>query len=79
VARPDKIRKIQLFLLIADRPLWVFVKNTIPHAMITTTTVLIAVARFELTPSMPTFASMEVSAAKTADKIANTSHITFIS
>jgi hypothetical protein len=40
----------------------------------TTTTVLIAVARFEFTPSIPTFASIEVSAANTADNIANISH-----
>ena len=43
--------------------------------MMTTTTVRIAVARFELTPSIPTLASIEVSAAKTADSNAYTSHI----
>ena len=46
-----------------------------PHDIITTTTVLIAVARFEFTPSMPTFASIDVSAAKTDDKKANTIYI----
>jgi hypothetical protein len=43
--------------------------------MITTTTVLTAVARFEFTPSIPTFASIDVSAAKTADRTANNIHI----
>ena len=39
---------------------WAWDKNTIPHAITTTTTVLIAVARLEFTPSMPTLANMEV-------------------
>jgi hypothetical protein len=43
--------------------------------MITTTTVLIAVAKLELTPAMPTFAKIEVSAAKIADSKANMNHI----
>lgn len=43
--------------------------------MKSTTTVRIAVARWELTPSIPTFARMEVSAANIDDKIANSSHI----
>jgi hypothetical protein len=46
--------------------------------MITTTTVLTAVARFEFTPSMPTLARIDVSAAKTADRMANNIHITFL-
>jgi hypothetical protein len=33
------------------------------------------VARLELTPQIPTFASMDVSAANTADNKANTNHI----
>ena len=37
----------------------------------------IAVARLEFTPSIPTFARMEVSAAKTADNTANNNHILF--
>ncbi|EET59715.1 hypothetical protein BRYFOR_08331 [Marvinbryantia formatexigens DSM 14469] len=45
----------------------------------TTTTVRIAVARFEFTPSMPTLARIEVSAAKTADSNANNNHINFAS
>jgi len=34
-----------------------------------------AVARLELTPSIPTLASIDVKAANTDDKIANTNHI----
>jgi hypothetical protein len=34
-----------------------------------------AVARFELTPSIPTFARIEVKAANTAERIAKTNHI----
>ena len=41
--------------------------------------VLIAVARLELTPSIPTFANIDVSAANTADKSAKTSHIYLLS
>ena len=39
------------------------------------TMVLTAVARFELTPSIPIFAKIEVNAAKIADKIAKIVHI----
>lgn len=45
-----------------------------PQAMMSTTMVRSAVARFELTPSIPTFAKMEVSAANNADNNAKTSH-----
>lgn len=38
--------------------------------MTRTTAVLIAVARFESIPSMPTFAKIEVNVAKTEDKVA---------
>lgn len=44
-------------------------------AMAKTTIVLRAVARFELTPSIPTFAKIDVNAANTADNNANTAHI----
>ena len=37
--------------------------------------VLTAVAKFELTPSIPTFAKIEVNAAKIADKIAKIAYI----
>lgn len=49
--------------------------KTIPHAIKSTTKVLIAVARFEFTPSIPTFARIEVKAAKTAEPIAKIIHI----
>ena len=75
MASPDRIRNSQLFLLISAIPLYVWVKKTIPHAMTTTTTVQMAVARFELTPSIPILAKIEVSAANTADNNANTIHI----
>ena len=45
--------------------------KTISQAIKTITTVLTAVARFELTPSIPIFAKIEVHAAKIADKIAD--------
>ena len=75
IAKPDNIKKIQLLLLISFIPLSAWVKNTIPHAITTTTTVRIAVAIFELTPSIPIFASIDVNAANTADSIANIIHI----
>ena len=75
VAKPDKIKNIQLFLLISPIPELLFVRNTIPHAISTTTIVRIAVARFEFTFSIPTFARIEVSAANTADNSANINHI----
>ena len=56
-------------------PLWAPVRKTIPHAMTSTTTVRMAVARLELTFSIPIFARMEVSAANTAEPIANIHHM----
>ena len=52
------------------------VKQTMPQATISTTKVRIAVAKLELTPSMPILAKIEVKAAKKAEKNANTAHIT---
>ena len=49
-----------------------------PHAISRTTMVRMAVARLESTPSIPIFASMDVAAAKTAERIANINHISFI-
>ena len=46
-----------------------------PHDIIRTTAVLIAVASVEFTPSIPIFASIDVTAAKTADRTANTIYI----
>ena len=56
-------------------PPWLPVRNTMPQAMARTTKVRMAVARLELTPSMPTLARMEVSAANTADPSASRNHI----
>ena len=53
------------------------VRKTMPYAIPSTTTVRNAVARFELTPSLPTFARIEENAANTADKNAKTAHIIF--
>ncbi len=75
MANPDKIRNIQLFRLISEIPPCCFVRNTIPHAMSNTTHVRTAVARFDPTPSMPTFAKIEVNAANTADNNAKINHI----
>ena len=55
MARPDRIKKIQLFWLMDLMPPCAFVRKTMPQTMTTTTIVRIAVARLELTPSMPTF------------------------
>ena len=76
MARPERIKKSQLFRLMSVTPPWVLVRNTMPQAITSTTAVRMAVARLEGTPSMPTFAKMEVRAAKTADKSAKTNHIT---
>jgi hypothetical protein len=46
-----------------------------PHASKSTTTVLIAVAKFEFTFSMPIFAKIDTSAAKNAESKAKTTHI----
>lgn len=64
MAKPDSMRNIQLFLLISASPTCAFVKNTIPQDMKTTTTVRMAVAKFEFTPSIPIFAKIEVTAAE---------------
>ena len=46
-----------------------------PHDMTSTTAVRMAVARWDGTPSMPSFARMDVSAANTAESDANKTHI----
>lgn len=48
-------------------PLCAFVRKTIPHAINSTTTVRMAVARLELTPSIPILARIDVAAAKIAE------------
>lgn len=49
--------------------------KTISQAIKITTRVLMAVARFELTSSIPTFARIEVKAENIAERIAKTNHI----
>ena len=46
------------------------VANTTAQAINNTTTVRMAVAKLELTPSMPIFAKIDVNAAKNADNSA---------
>ncbi|SUQ45954.1 hypothetical protein CNEONATNEC32_01126 [Clostridium neonatale] len=75
MASPDNIRNIQLFIPIFEISFCVPLKNTRPHAITRTTTVRIAVARSELIPSIPIFAKIDVSAAKSADSNAKTTHI----
>lgn len=75
MASPDKIKIIQLFLSIEKIPFYPFVIKTITQAMSTTTQVLTAVARLELTPSIPIFARIEVAAAKTEDRSEKITHI----
>ena len=52
---------------ISAMPVWVPVRNTMPQLISSTTAVRMAVARVELTPSMPILARIEVRAANTAD------------
>ena len=66
-------------LFISEIPTCEFVKNIMPHAIIKTTAVRMAVARFEFTPSIPTFARIDVSAAKIDESNANTNHISLTS
>ncbi|MNP53266.1 hypothetical protein D3C76_1477270 [compost metagenome] len=53
------------------------VLKTIPHARTIITTVLIAVAKLESTPLIPILARIDVSAANTAESMANNFHILY--
>lgn len=75
MASPDKIKNSQLLGLIADKLQSPWVSQTMPQAITTTTIVLMAVARFESTPSIPTLANIEVSAANMAESKAKINHI----
>ena len=77
MASPERIKNSQLLVLMAGMPPCALVRKTIPHAMSSTTPVRMAVARLEFTPSMPTFARMDVSAANRAESSARPSHIPF--
>lgn len=70
MASPERMRKSMLRWEMSRMPCWEPVRKTIPHARRSTTTVRMAVARLELTFSMPILARMEVSAAKTAEPTA---------
>jgi hypothetical protein len=63
VAMPDRLRKLQVRLLILEMD-GLLVKTAMDHAKIKMITVRIAVARLELTCSTPTFASIAVRARK---------------
>ena len=86
VAKPERIRKSQLReeicamadnRLVAECPIECAIK-TMPHAMIKTTVVRMAVAKLASTCSIPILAKMAVAAAKTADEIAKNNHICFM-
>ena len=77
-ARLRRLDEHAQIILLEKGPLWVWVRNTIPQASNTTTTVRMAVARFEFTPSMPIFAKIEVRAAKRADSSAKIIHILIV-
>ena len=65
----------QLRREIVISPVCALVRKTIPQDSARTTVVRIAVARLELTPSIPIFARMVVSAANREEAIARNSHI----
>lgn len=71
------MRNSQLLGVIDATPPAECVMKTIPQAIRRTTTVLTAVARLESTPSIPTFANIEVAAANTAERIAYVSYMFF--
>src|SRR2546421_3891874 len=64
---PDSVRKIQVRRENVPTAPPSPVTATITHAKMSTTVVRTAVARFELTPVTPSFASTAVAAANTAD------------
>lgn len=73
---PDRTRKASVWPDMSPMPPQEPTIRTISHDMARTTTVRIAVARFESTSLMPILAKMEVKAAKMADRKAKTIHIT---
>jgi hypothetical protein len=75
VANPANIINTQLFLLISVIPFCAPVRKTAAQATVPTTAVLIAAAKLELTPCMPTLANIDASAVHTADNNAKISHI----
>jgi len=65
---PESIRKIIEYRDIEPKSLNVPWAKTIPQAKRRMTTVLIAVAKLELTPVIPILAKIATSAAKTAER-----------
>ena len=72
VAMPDSPINTSSFLSSVFSCFCLPLANTMIHAITSTTMVRMAVARLEFTPLIPTFARIDVSAAKTADNNANT-------
>ena len=71
MANPERIKNSQLFRLMEEMSLCERVRKTMPHAIMRTTTVRMAVAKLEFTPLIPIFAKIEVRAAKMADNKAD--------
>ena len=67
MAIPESTRNKSEYCYIDEICLWPPWKKTIPQANSKMTTVLIAVAKFELTSLMPTLAKIAVRAAKNAE------------
>ena len=74
---PEIIKKMIFCLDKVDIPFASPLASTIPHATIKIMMVRIAVARFELTPVIPTFANMAVSDANKAESKAYIHHLVF--
>ena len=79
VAIPESTKKSKVCLEISLISRRGTVAKTIPHAINKMTTVLMAVAKLELTPLTPTFAKIAVSAAKKADNNAYVCHMKTLS
>ena len=75
MATPESTRNSQLRPEILEISPIFPVMSTIPQAITSTTKVRMAVARLELTFSMPILARIDVRAANTADSMANTNHM----
>ena len=73
MVNPERTKNSQLFLSMFLISLCFFSAKTKIHAIRRTTTVLIAVPRFDSTSSMPIFPKIDVKAAKTAENMAYTS------
>lgn len=77
MVRPDRIKKIQLCLLISVIPLCALFRNTIPHVRNPTAEVRFTAARLELTFSMAIFAKIGIRTAKMADRNIKANYISY--